>query len=267
MPSYREWISALRDLGFGPSSRVLLHASLTPFAPDVGGPQALVGALAATCELVVTPAFTRRTLVTPPIGPPDNGLHYGDDPANQDAEFFRNDLPVDADLGEVAEAFRQHPASERSTHPALSFSGLRARPALAAQTLEEPLGTVRWLAEGDADVLLIGVDQRSNVALHHAERIAGRRQFVRWALTEQGVVICPRFPGCSDGFGAIEDRLEGIARRIQVAGCVLSAIPLRDLIHVAGGWMRADPRALLCDRAGCERCAVVRLSVRSNAGS
>ena len=31
----------------------------------------------ATREMVVTPAFTERTLITPPIGPPDNGLTYG----------------------------------------------------------------------------------------------------------------------------------------------------------------------------------------------
>jgi len=266
MPAYREWISAFRDLGLGPNSRVLAHTSLVPFAPDVGGPQALVGALTATCEIVVSPAFTQRTLVTPAFGPPDNGLRYGDAPANLEAEFFRRDLPVDSDLGEAAEAFRRQPSSQRSSHPALSFCGVRAAEALAAQTLEEPLGPVRWLAEGDADVLLIGVDHRRNISLHHAERVAGRRQFTRWALTEDGVMTCPRFPGCSDGFQAVEGRLEGVVRRTTVAGQEIIAIPLRDLIHVAAGWIRADPRALLCDRAGCERCADVRLSVRAAAG-
>jgi aminoglycoside 3-N-acetyltransferase len=267
MPSYRDWISAFRDLGLGPHSRLLVHASLVPFAPDVGGPPALIGALAATSEITIMPAFTQRCLITPRFGPPDNGLRYGDDPANQEAEFFRADLPVDSDLGEVPEAFRLHPSVERSPHPALSFTGLRASEALAAQTLEEPLGTVRWLAEGDADVLLIGVDHRRDVSLHHAERAAGRRQFTRWALTERGVVTCPRFPGCPDGFEAITSRLDGIARSTTLAGQEISAIPLRDLIHVAAGWIRADPRALLCDRPGCERCADVRLSVRAAAGS
>jgi len=267
MPSYRDWISAFRDLGIGPHSRLLVHASLVPFVPEVGGPPALIGALAATCEILLMPAFTQRTLVTPPFGPPDNGLRYGDDPANPEAELFRTDLPVDSDLGEVVEAFRLHPTTERSLHPALSFCGLRASEALAAQTLEEPLGTVRWLAEGDADVLLIGVDHRRNVSLHHAERVAGRRQFTRWALTERGVVTCPRYPGCPEGFEAIDGRLGGTARQTTVGGQEISAIPLRDLIHIAAGWIGADPRALLCDRSGCERCADVRLSVRATAGS
>ncbi len=267
MPSYREWVSAFRDLGLGPHSRALVHASLPPFAPDVGGPQGLLGALTATCEIIVAPTFTSNTLIRPPLGPPYNGLRYGDDPANQEAEFFRADLPTDPLLADLAEAMRLHPEAERSNHPALSFCGIRAAQALAAQSLEEPLGTVRWLAEADADVLLIGTDHRRNVGLHHAERVAGRKQFVRWALTEQGVVTCPQFPGCSDGFNAIASRLEGVVRRAAVAGQEITAVPLRDLIHVAAGWMREDGRALLCDRPGCERCADVRQSVRAGAGS
>jgi aminoglycoside 3-N-acetyltransferase len=267
MPSYREWVSAFRELGLGPHSRLLVHASLPPFAPDVGGPQALLGALTATCEIIVVPSFTSGTLVTPPFGPPYNGLRYGDDSANSEAEFFHADLATDPLLADLAEAMRQHPQSERSSHPVLSFCGIRAGQALAAQSLEEPLGTVRWMAEADADVLLIGTDHRRNVGLHHAERLAGRKQFVRWALTEQGVVTCPQVPGCSDGFNAITSRLEGVVRQAPVAGQEILAIPLRDLIHIAAGWIREDPRALLCDRSGCERCADVRQSVRAGAGT
>ena len=90
---------------------------------------------------------------------------------------------------------------------------------------------------------------------------------MRWALTEQGVVTCPQVPGCSDGFNAITARLEGVVRQAPLAGQEILAIPLRDLIHIAAGWIREDPRALLCDRSGCERCADVRQSVRAGAGT
>ena len=267
MPSYREWVAAFRDLGLGPHSRVLIHASLPPFAPDVGGPQALLGVLTATCEIVVAPAFTLRTLVTPPFGPAFNGMRYGEPRANEEAEFFHADLATDPLIADLAEPMRRQPAAGRSEHPALSFCGIRAKQALAAQSLEEPLGPVRWLAEADADVLLIGADHRRNVGLHHAERVSGRKQFVRWALTEQGIVACPQFPGCSDGFNVIGSRLGGIVRQTALSGQTISAIPLRDLIHVASGWIREDPRALLCERPGCERCADVRQSVRAGAGT
>jgi aminoglycoside 3-N-acetyltransferase len=261
MSSYRDWITALRDLGLGQSSRVLVHASPESPAPVVGGADTIVGALLATCETVVTPTFTERTLITPAVGPEGNGLTYGAS-GNTEAEISRPDLPADSGMGEVAEALRRHPAARRSGHPALSFCGVNADEGLQAQTLEEPLATVRWLAELDADVVLLGVDHRRNVALHWAERLAGRKQFLRWALTPEGVVECPAYPGCPDGFPAMGTRLTGILRETRLGEDSLQAVPLRDLINVAVAWIRQDPRALLCDRVGCERCAAVRATVR-----
>jgi aminoglycoside 3-N-acetyltransferase len=265
VPSYRQWVSGFRDLGLGAQSHLLVHASLESFAPEAGGTQALLGALLAASERIVAPAFTRRTLVTPPTGPAHNGMTYGDSAANFDAEIFRPDLPVDPELGSFAEALRRHPEAARSTHPALSFCGIRAEEALATQSLDDPLAPIRWLAEADADILLLGATHRRNVSLHFAERLAGRKSFLRWALTESGIVACPGFPGCPDGFEAIEARLEGVARRASVGGKVITSIPLRDLIHVASGWIREDPRALLCGREGCLRCAEVRAAVRAPA--
>jgi len=39
---------------------------------------------------------------------------------------------------------------------------------------------------------------------------------VRWALTAEGVVECPGFPGCSQGFQALESDLEGVTRSANV---------------------------------------------------
>src|SRR3972149_2316001 len=76
MSSYRDWITALRDLGLGRHSRVLVHASIEAMNPIAGGVGTVVGALLATCETVVAPTFTQRTLLIPRVGPPDNGLTY-----------------------------------------------------------------------------------------------------------------------------------------------------------------------------------------------
>ena len=260
MPSYRDWITALRDLGLGRHSRVLVHASIEGMSPIAGGAGTVVGALLATCETVVAPTFTQRTLLVPRVGPPDNGLTYGS--SNDEVEIFLPDMPADAEMGAVAEALRRHAGARRSSPPALSFAGVNADEVLAAQTLEEPLGPVRGLADEDADVLLLGTDHRSDVSLHWAERLAGRKQFLRWALTPSGVAECPAYPGCPDGFEAIRPHLAGIARQTQLGDDLLQAFPVRDLIHVAVAWIRQDVRALLCDRPGCERCAAVRASVR-----
>src|SRR4030067_1008062 len=153
-------------------------------------------------------------------------------------------------MGVGAEALRRHAGWRRFLPPSLSFAGVNADEVLAAQTMEEPLGPVRGLADEDADVLLLGTDHRSDVSLHWAERLAGRKQFLRWALTPSGVAECPAYPGCPDGFEAIRPHLAGIARQTQLGDDLLQAFPVRDLIHVAVAWIRQDVRALLCHRQG-----------------
>jgi aminoglycoside 3-N-acetyltransferase len=264
MITYRDFTRAFEELGLGPHSLVIAHASIATFGEVAGGADTVVGALLSTCGTVIMPAFTYRTMITPPIGPPDNAIDYGSmEGGNLTAEFFRLEMPTDAAMGIVAETLRQHPKATRSTHPLLSFSGVNAEEALQNQTLEEPLAPIGWLAEYDGDVLLLGVGHTVNTSLHYAEKQAGRKQFLRWALTPQGVVACPGWPGCPDGFQAIVSRLEGVANRVPLGGSAAEVVPLRDLIHIVVSWIHEDPRALLCDRLGCEFCASVRASVRA----
>ncbi len=261
MISYRDFVSAFRELGMGNQSRVIAHASLSAFGQIVGGAETMIGALLATCETVCMPSFTYKTMIIPSVGPPDNAIDYNLGALrNPLAEIFSMRMPADPSLGIVAEAFRSHADSRRSSHPILSFSGVNADTALNAQSLEEPLAPVAWLAEQDGDVLLLGVDHTVNTSLHYAEKLAGRKQFTRWALTRQGTATCPGFPGCSRGFQAIESRMQGIASRVQLGTGVIEYIPLRDLINVTTGWLHTDPTAMLCQDTLCERCQAVRQS-------
>ncbi len=263
MLTYRDFKAAFRELDLGLHSRVIVHASPQAFEPVAGGANSIVGALLSTIEIVLTPTFTTRTMVTPAVGPPDNAMNYGEALGlNSDAAFFTPDLPADPDMSEVAEIIRCQPEARRSSHPILSFAGLNVDEALDSQSIEDPFAPVAWMADFDGDVLLLGVDHTANVSLHHAEKTAGRAQFTRWALTPEGVVACPGFPGCPDGFQAIAPRLEAVVRRVKVGPSTIEAIPLRDMVNIAVGWIHEDPRALLCDRLGCPRCAATRASVR-----
>ena len=263
MIHYRELVKALSRLELDSHRRLIAHAAPASARLLAGGDESIVAAVMAVTEIVFMPAFTLRAAIVPPFGPEDNGLAYGeDDAANFDSEIYTPGLPVDAELGEVAELFRTHPDTERSAHPLLSFSVRGAPESIERQDLEEPLAPIGWMGEFDADVLLIGVDHRANVALHWAERQAGRKTFVRWALTEKGVVTCRNMPGCSEGFNAIEQRLGGEVRRTVLGPLAMEAIALRDLVNIASAWIREDPRALLCDRPYCPECAAVRKDVR-----
>lgn len=260
---YRDLLRALDTLDLDAHSRLIVHA-----APDLarhfaGGGESLLGALLARSEALLMPAFTPTTEIVPPFGPENNALAYGeDDAANLYADIFAMDLPVDSQLGELAEIFRAYPESKRSTHPLLSFSAAGADESLEHQTLDHPLAPIDWMAEYDADVLLIGLDQRANFSLHLAESRAGRKTFVRWALSEAGVVTCTNMPGCSEGFNAIDERLSGEVRRTAIGPVAMHAIALRDLLNIAAGWIHEDPRALLCERPSCPYCSAVRADLR-----
>jgi aminoglycoside 3-N-acetyltransferase len=261
--SFRDLQKGLRELGLTRESRVLAFVSLPALGPVRGGAEAVAGALTALCRLVVMPAFTPQCQVWPLVGPANNGDDYaGHEADNAAAEFFRPDLPAHLSAGAVAEALRHVPGARRSSHPLYSFAavGEGAEMTLAAQSLAEPLGPIAHLAEDGqgAEVLLLGVDQTANAALHYAEARAGRKQFVRWALTPEGVVECPACPGCPDGFGAIIPFARYLARLGQVGGARAERIPLAGLVGAAVDLMRRDPAALLCARADCRRCGAVR---------
>ncbi|OGO71622.1 MAG: hypothetical protein A2Z37_01530 [Chloroflexi bacterium RBG_19FT_COMBO_62_14] len=261
MFNYRDFIRVLRDLGLAQGSRILIHARLASLGEVTGGTQAVLGAFLAVGETVVAPTFTFSAMITPDVGPSDNGMEYGSaGDRNSAAQFYRADLPADPEMGSLAEALRQAPQAVRSNHPLLSFAGVGADEVLTSQTLEDPLAPIAALASADADVVLLGADHTANVSLHYAEKLAGRRQFVRWALTPAGVIECPGIPGCADGFPAIAGRLEGIVRRATLGPVTIESYPLRDLVHTAAGWIRMDPEALLCGRQSCARCAAVRAS-------
>lgn len=258
MLSYRDLTVIFQDLGLGAHSLVILHGSMASTEPINGGAETVLGALLSVCEMVITPTFTYRTMVVPPVGPADNALEYGQTLDEQAAEIFHPAMPSDPEMGVLSEVVRLHPQSQRSQHPILSFAGINAGEALHLQSLENPLSPIEWLAEFDGDVVLLSVDHRVNVSIHLGEQLAGRKTFLRWALTRNGVVACPSFPGCSEGFNAITSKLGGVARRTHLEQGWVDVIPMRDLLNVVTHWVRDDPTALLCSDPGCARCNVIR---------
>jgi len=259
MTGAEDFSFALRKLAIAPFSPVIVHASLSAFGEVRGGADAVLSALLNTFEILIMPAFTYKTMVVPAEGPPDNGLVYGSYPdANLMAEFYHPEMAVDRLMGIVPENLRRRPGVHRSLHPILSFVGVNASFILERQTINEPLTPIQLLMEEHGWVLLLGVDHTVSTGIHLGERLAGRKQFVRWALTPDGVLECPHFPGCSDGFNQIAPHLSSMIRQEQVGGSFIQAVPLPGLIAVAKDLVEMDPWALLCDRAYCERCQSIR---------
>jgi aminoglycoside 3-N-acetyltransferase len=217
----------------------------------------------ASVNALIMPTFTFKTELIPEEGPENNGLEYGSGKdTNRMAEFFTPKMPADSLMGVMAETLRQMPNARRSSHPILSFSGINAASILQSQTLQDPLAPVGFLAEQDGWVLLLGVDHTVNTSIHLGEKLAGRRQFVRWALTPAGVKECAGYPGCSDGFQVISPYLDKVTRRVVIGQVVIQAIPVTSLLEVVQTLVAKDSQALLCSRPDCPRCNAVRMAQR-----
>jgi len=248
----------LRDLRLG-DAPVIVHSSLSSFGKVEGGAETVVSALAAVFKTVIAPTFTYKTMLTPLTGPEKNAIRYGSGAdLNRMAEFYTPQMPADPLMGVIPETLRKHPRAKRSLHPIQSFAGINAGKILAAQTMTDPLGPLGALEKAGGWMLLLGVDHTVNTGIHYAEKLAGRRQFVRWALTPNGVVECPGFPGCSAGFQAIAPDVEKYTRRVQIGNATVQAASLKMLFKAVEAQIKKDLLALLCQQEDCERCNQIR---------
>lgn len=238
---------------------VIVHSSLKPFGYIRDGADGVLRAMLGSFKSIVMPTFTYWTMITPEVGPANNAMIYGEEESlNKQAVSFKHDLQVDPMMGALPEAIRNHPMATRTSHPILSFAGIHAESILATQTLFEPLAPIGALAEQDGWVVLINVDHTSNTSIHYAEKLAGRKQFLRWALVGDRAVECHNYPGDSSGFQAIEPYIKPDVFRIEVGKGFIEAMPLKRLLDVAVGMIKNDPLALLCEREDCQMCNAVR---------
>jgi aminoglycoside 3-N-acetyltransferase len=256
---FAELKQAFDELGLA-EVPVIAHASLKKFGTIRGAAKTVIQAMLTSFNGVIMPTFTYKTMITPEVGPPNNGITYGSGKdLNKMAEPFRIDMPPDKMMGALPMALLHEKDVLRTSHPILSFAGMQADEILLAQTLFDPLAPIRELAEKDGWVVLINVDHSVNTSIHYAEKLAGRRQFVRWAMTPGRIVECPGFPGDSTGFNAIEELIEPNTRRVEVGKeAFIQAVPLKRLIDATVELIKKDPLALLCQRDDCERCNAVR---------
>jgi aminoglycoside 3-N-acetyltransferase len=262
MISFRELVTGLRMLGIESYTPLLVHAQDDWLAQVRGGTDTVLTALLSNFDSLMVPAFTSSTLVTPLEGPSDNALDYGEAVTlTQDAEIFSDSLLPDPNMGQLAGHFVHLKNAQRSQHPLISFVGVGVGSALQAQTLTEPYGTIRVLTELNGWVLFMGSNQESNFSLHYAEHLAGRKQFVRWALTVEGIAECINMPGCSRGFEAVDVLFKDICRLSRVGNHALQAYPITPMLQIVRDLIGTLPEALLCGDSSCAYCRAVRNSI------
>jgi aminoglycoside 3-N-acetyltransferase len=281
MTTYTEIKTAFDSFGLN-DVPVIAHTSLRSFGEVEGGAPMVVQAFIDSFAAVIMPTHTYKPMIVPLSGPENNAMEYGKpDPFNTNPEFFTPHMPADVLMGVISEALRQRAGAKRSSHPLLSFAGFNADEMLATQTLKDPLAPIQAVAEQNGWVVLVGVDHTVNTSMHLAEKLAGRRQFTRWALVRdvltrpaplkvagrnfastsvnERIVECPGFPGCSAGFQAIARDMQPFTRRTMAGKSAIQAVPLAALIHAVISKINQDPKALLCFDPTCARCNTVRM--------
>ncbi len=259
MPGFAELKRAFDGLGLA-GKPVIAHASLKKFGDIPGGPKTVIQALLASCSGVVMPAFTYKTMIVPEVGPPNNGITYGSKTDhNKMAQPFTHTMPPDKMMGILPAALLRERRALRTSHPILSFSGIHTDDILLTQTLFDPLAPIKALADKNGWMVLINVDHTANTSIHYAEKLAGRRQFIRWAMIPDRILECPGYPGDSSGFNEIEEYIRTDTIRVDMeGGAFIQAVPLKRLMDAVVECIKRDPLALLCQRSDCERCFEVR---------
>lgn len=167
---------ALHDLGVGQGDVMMLHCSLSKLGYVVGAERAIVEAALSTVGptgSVVMPSFSGdlsdpAEWKYPPV-PPE-----WIEQIESEIPGFQPDLTPSRGLGKVAEYFRTHPDTKRSTHPQSSFSasGCYADYILSPHDLSDRFGPQSPLArieEHDGWIVLIGAPLNTCTILYLAQ--------------------------------------------------------------------------------------------------
>ena len=193
---------------------VCLHSSLSSFGYVSGGPATVVDAFLTGGGTLLVPTFSWESYaVTPPpphLRPARNGTDYDALPAKDTLRVFS---PADNDVGKAMGAIPAQVLKRcgraRGNHPLCSFAaiGPEAGRLTERQTPTDVFAPLEVLTGDGGFVVLAGVGLDRMTLLHHAEHVAGRSLFRRWARVGDGEVAMVAVGGCSEGFGRFDDEL------------------------------------------------------------
>ncbi len=252
MITKRQIKSGLSELGVNAGDVVIVHSSLSSFGEVEGGADTVIDALLEAIG-------DKGTLIVPTF-------NY------EPGIFDIKETP--SVVGKITETLRLRKGAVRSAHPTHSVTAIGRLAELITEDHDKvdafaKDSALHKAARVDAKILQLGVDQTSNSSIHVAEELAGvpyldkqRRVGIKLAngkLIQKWV----RRPGCSRGFGAVDELLyeRNAIKELMIGGCKARLMSARTVIEVAVKMMRSEPAALLCDRPDCGVCAEARAMI------
>jgi aminoglycoside 3-N-acetyltransferase len=262
VPAPSDLRAGIRQLGLS-GLPLCVHSSLRSFGIGlrVEATEIVRAVLDEGCTLMV-PSFSDDFAVWPPVEqqPPRNGWNYDRPrtPYPGERRIYTPDVTevTVAEMGVLSATVAAWPGRRRGEHPLISFSaiGPLADALIAPQRPLDVFAPFRELAARDGQVLLIGVGLTDMTLLHHAEEVAGRQLFRRWANGADGRPMQVQSGGCSNGFTSFEPLLAPLAREMRVGASPWRAFPAAETIAGAAAAIRAQPSITACANPRCERC-------------
>lgn len=256
-------LEGLKALGVVSGEKFLVHSGLRMMGWVNGGANVVIDALMS----IVTPS---GTIMMPAFTFPP-------------AKVF-DPQTTPTSLGSIAECFRKKNNVVRSIHPSHSVTvwGVDNKKYTDRHLDSTSLGVgspVHRLLEDGGNILLLGVGQWANSALHVAESLA-RVPYLDIPYSEEyanplnvrmpdGSVkkISPKEnPGCSINFVATEAPLKkaGLIKYHRAGDALLQRIDGKGLLNFVCQMLKTNPEALLCSWDLCPFCPRARVAISSN---
>lgn len=251
-------VQAIRQLTLSHRA-VCIHCSLRSFGGIDGGPCAIIDAFLGEGATVLVPAFSWAFFAIPPQDqrPQRNGSRYQfSGRTSTTSVYTMNSSVIDAQMGALPAAVLDYNERHRGSHPLCSFAavGPMASELVSPQKPDDVWAPLESLALHDGAVLLMGVDFTKLTLAHLAEKRAGRRPFLRWALGPSGNVMSAEVGGCSDGFSKFGAVLSPLTAITQVGRSRWTCLPAKKSLQVLVRAIRDRPQITQCDDPRCERC-------------
>lgn len=238
-----------------------IHTSYKSFGGVEGGPKGLVNAfLDMECTLL-TPTFSYSYMTEPDEDsrPTRNAWDYNiedEEGCNADKIFTTDSKEVDDDMGIISKTILSMEASYRGYNSLDSFSaiGENARYLTESQTQVDVYAPFKRLIESNGYVILMGVELNKMSLIHHCEKEAGRKMFIRWALGGNNKKDIVETGGCSEGFVNFYSDIKSISRELKIGKSHWIIIPAAKAFDIIKRKILKDPWSTRCDNDQCVFC-------------
>jgi len=256
---------------------VCLHTSLRSFGrinaptPQLAAKLVVESFLAENCTILV-PTFSRIFEVIPPDSArfiPHNGLDFKHlnrlwydylVAVRQEyhAPYFTPHVTAldIKDMGILPATVLTMSGHIRGNHPLMSFTAIgdQAQSLVATQSPQDGYAPIHELIGQGGLVGLLGVGYERMSLLHYAEKLAGRRLFIRWATDKNGAIISAEVGGCSNGFGKLASALNPSAKIGIIGKSLWRFYDARLACEIASNLIRNNPTITQCDNPTCAFC-------------